>query len=151
MKILKNAPQQSLEAMPPPAHFNYCWQYTHISTKGLSVCHRALHGESTKPDLCKDFRYFHVNHPFSRQQHFTLKLIMVKIKIHVVQLNLMLFWLWAPIDRPGGLCHESWPEQHQPSKVQLHTLLTPVKQYHRSLIVVDKLYNARNYRLACKC
>lgn len=28
---------------------------------------------------------------------------------------------------------------------------TILSQYHRSLIVGDKLYNARNYRLACKC
>lgn len=41
----------------------------------------------------------------------------------------MLFRLGAAIEIPGGLCHASWPEQHQPSKVQLHTLLAPVKQY----------------------
>lgn len=32
-----------------------------------------------------------------------------------------------------------------------HPCETILSQYYRSLIVGNKLYNARNYRLACKC
>ena len=139
----------------------------------LDILHMKYHISQTWP-LGAQFVFYFLSMPVAFWTSFFLHITRrVQVSHLCSKLNILRgFWgsvVWpdvvlqnsSSVGLWGGLCWASWTScLHAATKTPSPESVTPhfahpcetiLSQYHRSLIVGDKLYNARNYRLACKC